>query len=151
MSDEFIRPLGDVPAGRLVNVDANLLYFKRLRSYVVKLSPRAAGRRYVGQVGPGVYRFREAYFLAGSRVLHRSRGGGWVVADPSSGRRVRLPVPATIRSRFMVWENSRHVVLDVTDETRARALVRCDIRSAACEVADTLPGNAVLASFGWRP
>jgi hypothetical protein len=145
-SDEFIRPLSGAPAGRLVGVGANLLYFKRSRSYVVMPSPEASGR-FDGLIGPGVHRFREAYFLAGARVLRPARDGGWVAVDLDRGRRVRLPVPADLRSTFVVWEDLGHVVLDVTDETGARGLVRCDIKSAACEDAGALPADAVLASF----
>lgn len=43
------------------------------------------------------------------------------------------------------WEDDHHVLVDLTDTTGARALVRCDLRTGACEVAVVLPAAALVA------
>ena len=67
----------------------------------------------------------------------RSRRG-----DPN----IRLQLP-TIDDGFsaVVWEDSFHVVLDVSDETAPDgALVRCNVTDGVCELADELEGPHLL-------
>jgi DNA-directed RNA polymerase specialized sigma24 family protein len=88
------------------------------------------------------------------RIVYADTDGEIHVREvPTRGRsrrgetNIRLRLP-TLDDGFAAarWEDENHVILDVTDETTPDgALVRCDVRDGACELADKLEGPHILA------
>ena len=116
----------------------------------------------VGQVEHGVF-LQVAELAAGNADFSDPLGHRVVFADEtgevhvrerdSRGRRsqrfgpdVRMQLP-TLRGGFAGarWEDKHHVLLDVYDASMPDgALVRCDVRTGVCELADDLEGPHLL-------
>jgi hypothetical protein len=78
---------------------------------------------------------RRIVYLDGSGAMRVGRRGAGSGRDRSHDLRLRLP---RLHGGYaaLVWEDDRHVLLDVTDDSLPHgAVVRCDVGTGACELA----------------
>jgi hypothetical protein len=88
----------------------------------------------------------------GRRIVYLDEEGRAFVRQRASRGRphpapaVRLGLPAGLEQRGVRWEDASHVLLDVEDASLPLgALVRCDVRTGACELAARFDGPHLLA------
>ena len=143
-SDAYVERFEAPYGARALFADGgDSVYFRDSSSYYRVASPEGEGR-----FPRGLRRFdtfREAEFSY-TYALVRRRSGALDAVDLERYRTVRLPIPTAVESRFVSWE-VRHVLVDVTDEAGARAIVRCQATTGTCARVQDLPSRAVLAAY----
>lgn len=78
---------------------------------------------------------RRIVYLDGSGAMRVGRRGAGSGSDRSHDLRLRMP-RLRVGYAALVWEDDRHVLLDVSDDSLPHgAVVRCDVGTGTCELA----------------